>query len=146
MANQALIEELNRLTANHAVFYQKLRNYHWNVSGPAFFQLHQKFEEMYLRTAEEVDSLAERVLALGERPVSTLREFIELSDLGEQTDVPGSSKMVGNLVDDIRVLLDANRSAKKEAEAADDDTTVNLLDDLADQLEADAWMLRAWQG
>ncbi len=146
MANQALIEELNRLLANHAVFYQKLRNYHWNVSGPAFFQLHAKFEEMYLRTAEEVDSLAERILALGERPVSSLGEFLELSDLSEDTKVPGSSQMVGNLVDDIKVVLETNRSAKKEAETSHDDTTINLLDDIADLLEQDAWMLRAWQG
>lgn len=146
MANQALIDELNRHLANHAVFYQKLRNYHWNVSGPAFFQLHAKFEEMYLRTAEEVDSLAERLLAVGQRPVSSFGEFLELADLDEDTDVPGSAQMVGNLIDDIEVVLEVNRSAKKEAENSDDDTTVNLLDDIADLLEQDAWMLRAWQG
>ena len=146
MAKQAMIKGLNRHIANHAVFYQKLRNYHWNVSGPAFFQLHAKFEEMYLRTAEEIDTLAERVLALGERPVSTMAEFLEMSNLSEDSRVPNSSQMVGNLVEDIQALLKINQSARKEAEGIADDTTVNLLDDIAEVIEQDAWMLRAWQG
>ena len=64
MSDNTLIGGLNQLLADHAVYYQKLRNYHWNVKGPAFFQLHQKFEEMYLVAQEHVDSIAERILAL----------------------------------------------------------------------------------
>ena len=64
--------DLNILLSDHQVLYQKLRNYHWNVKGPLFFGLHQKFEEMYLTAAETVDALAERIVALGDAPVSTL--------------------------------------------------------------------------
>ena len=38
--------ELNVLLANYHIYYQKLRNYHWNVEGENFFDLHDKFEEI----------------------------------------------------------------------------------------------------
>ena len=28
------VENLNKLLSDYQVFYQKLRNYHWNVTGP----------------------------------------------------------------------------------------------------------------
>ena len=34
------------LQADHEVFYGKLRNYHWTVKGPRFFELHQLFEQL----------------------------------------------------------------------------------------------------
>ena len=36
-------DQLNTLLADYQVHYQKLRNYHWNVRGPMFFELHLKF-------------------------------------------------------------------------------------------------------
>ena len=56
---------LNQLLADYQVFYQKLRTYHWTVRGPMFFDLHLKFEELYLDAAIKVDEIAERVLAIG---------------------------------------------------------------------------------
>lgn len=144
-----LVDGLNHVLANHMVFYQKLRNYHWNVTGPAFFQLHQKFEEMYLRTAEEVDALAERILGLNGRPISTLGGFLERADLHEdpvQEGVPKADTMVGNLRRDIATILERSKELRHKADAAGDDTTVNVLDAMDDMLEQDGWMLRAWLG
>ncbi|MFP4264165.1 MAG: Dps family protein, partial [Halomonas sp.] len=42
-----LAEKLNELLANYQIFYMNVRGYHWNVKGPQFFQLHEKFEELY---------------------------------------------------------------------------------------------------
>jgi starvation-inducible DNA-binding protein len=138
------IEELNQLLADEAVYYQKLRNFHWNVRGPAFFQLHVKFEELYTASALNVDAIAERILALGGRPKSTLREFLDASRIKEQPEVPVAEKMVAELRDNLNVLVGYANTVRKTAEKAGDDTTINLLDDLSQQHEQDAWMLRAW--
>ena len=34
---EEIVNSLNLLLANYHVFYQKLRNYHWNVTGGGFF-------------------------------------------------------------------------------------------------------------
>ncbi len=146
MSNNALINKLNNLLADHAVFYQKLRNYHWNVKGPAFFQLHERFEQMYLREQDHVDALAERVLALGGRPKSTMREFLDSARLREDIETPPAQKMVENLRDDLGNLVKFSQEVKSIAEEGGDDTTVNLLDGIEDIQEEDAWMLRAWLG
>lgn len=146
MADDRLINGLNDLLADHAVYYQKLRNYHWNVKGPAFFQLHQKFEEMYQTSQLNVDAIAERVLALGAQPKSTLKSFLDATRLEEDASVPEASRMVQNLRADIETLSGARRTVRSIADELGDETTVNLLDDITDAQAQDAWMLRAWLG
>jgi len=66
--SKELATKLNELLANYQIYYQNLRNFHWNVSGPNFFELHAKFEELYNAATLAIDETAERILTLGERP------------------------------------------------------------------------------
>ena len=63
----AVIDQLNGLLADSTVFYQKLRNYHWFVTGPHFFALHEKFEELYDDWAGKIDEIAERLGGIRDR-------------------------------------------------------------------------------
>ncbi len=146
MSNTQLIEQLNGLLADEAVFYQKLRNFHWNVKGPAFFQLHDQFEQMYTASALQVDSIAERILALGGRPFSSMKEFLDNANLTEQLEVPNADGMVNELASDLKQLATATNSIRSSADGLNDEATINLLDELLDAHEKDAWMLRAWLG
>jgi len=137
---------LNHLLANYQVHYQKMRNYHWNVRGPMFFDLHIKFEELYTAAALKVDALAERVLALGAKPLSTLKDQLAAASLAEDHGDPDAKAMVAGTLADLEALNAEVRAAVKEAGAADDDATVNLLEPFADEQEPTAWMLRAWLG
>jgi starvation-inducible DNA-binding protein len=38
---QAVAFQLNKLLANEFVLYTKTRNYHWNIGGMNFFELHK---------------------------------------------------------------------------------------------------------
>jgi starvation-inducible DNA-binding protein len=146
MGKENLIKSLNDILCDEAVYYQKLRNYHWNVKGPAFFQLHMKFEEMYTATALHVDGIAERVLALGGTPRSTLSSFLEHAQVKEDAQIPDANRMVGNLCDDIGTILGRIGPLKHQADELDDDSTVNLLDDIQDFHEENEWMLKAFLG
>jgi len=139
-------ESLNHLLANYQVHYQKLRNYHWNVRGPMFFELHIKFEEMYTAAALKVDELAERVLALGVKPLSTLKDQLAAASLKEDHGDPDAKAMVANTLADLDTLNKELRAAVKQAAAGDDDATVNLLQPFADEQEKTGWMLKAWLG
>lgn len=132
---------LNKVLANYAVYYQKLRNYHWNVTGAQFFALHQKFEEMYTETAETVDEIAERILSKGERPLSTLKEFLDNATLVEDSKPADDKAMVEDIIKDLEMLT---AQLRQEVEGLDDDpATLNLLEGLADAQEKTMWMLRS---
>ena len=76
-----IIQKLNLLVAGLTVFYQKLRHYHWNVKGPQFFQLHEKFEIIYTEVGDVIDQLAERIVGLDGLPLHTLASMLEVSGL-----------------------------------------------------------------
>ncbi len=145
-ATAPITDQLNRLLADYQVYYQKLRNYHWNVKGPLFFGLHVKFEELYTDAAMKVDELAERVLALETRPLSTLKEALDHARLAEDRGTPNAETMVRNLVADIETLNAELRTTAKAAAEVGDDATMNLVDPMADEQEKTAWMLRAFLG
>jgi DNA-binding ferritin-like protein len=46
-AKQAIAEGLGRVLADTFTLYLKTHNFHWNVTGPRFRELHLMFEEEY---------------------------------------------------------------------------------------------------
>jgi len=51
---------LNTLLTDEYLLYTKTRNYHWNIVGPQFNDLHKFFEAQYNELNEIVDDVAER--------------------------------------------------------------------------------------
>jgi starvation-inducible DNA-binding protein len=135
---------LNGLLADGTVFYQKLRHYHWNVTGPGFFELHEKFEEVYNRWNVFIDEVAERVIALDDIPLHTLAQVLDRASLAEDGELPSGPEMVKRSIADLEALRGSVDSIIAEAEGADDRTTANILDDIRDGIEADRWMLQQW--
>lgn len=139
-----MIEELNRLLADHEVLYHKLRGYHWSVRGPFFFTLHEEFEKLYRAAADHADALAERIVALGGQPVAAMRGQLEQTRLEEDATSPPARTMVRRVVADLETLTGALRSAAAAACQAEDPATANLLEGIADEHEKTRWMLAAW--
>ncbi|NJO03184.1 MAG: DNA starvation/stationary phase protection protein, partial [Bacteroidia bacterium] len=79
----SMVNALNRLLANYHVHYQKLRNYHWNVKGDGFFDLHKEFGEQYQEVIVNIDQIVERIRVFGSIPMSTLREYLDYAEIKE---------------------------------------------------------------
>ena len=139
-------ERLNLLLADYQVYYQKLRHYHWNVSGPLFFGLHVKFEELYTDAALKVDELAERLLAKEGAPPMTLAEALAGARLSEATIPSSAEAMVADLLGDLETLSGWLAECAKTADGEGDTTTMNLVDGFRDEHQKTAWMLRAFLG
>ena len=135
---------LNRLLASATVFYQKVRHYHWNVTGPHFFTLHEEFEDLYTAWNGAIDDIAEQVRARGDRPVHTLADVLDLSSLEEDPTTPPADDMVRVIVADLTALREEAHAVIEEAEADGDAGTIALLEDLRDHIEENRWMLQAW--
>jgi starvation-inducible DNA-binding protein len=141
--NSPLLAELNLLLADYQVFYQKLRTYHWTVTGPHFLALHAQFEAMYTDVALKADAVAERVLMLGGRPVTTLAEALRLARLKEDGEPRAAEAMIRHVLGDLESLAKVQRALSGKAGELGDQSTVNLLDGFVDEQEKTAWMLRA---
>ena len=59
------------------MLYTKTRNYHWNVVGMHFRDLHKLLEEQYEELEEAIDLVAERSRKLGAPALGTLKEFLD---------------------------------------------------------------------
>ncbi|WP_026955810.1 Dps family protein [Algoriphagus vanfongensis] len=142
--SNVLVEKLNGLLANYQVYYQNLRNFHWNVSGPNFFELHAKFEELYNEANVSVDELAERILTLGGRPLSSYQEYIETATIQEAKKVDEPVKMVETIRSNMTTLLELERETLEAAGDSNDEGTASLMSDYITAKEKVVWMLSAY--
>jgi starvation-inducible DNA-binding protein len=145
MSEQKVIDGLNGLLADATVLYQKLRHYHWNVVGPHFYELHEKFEALYTAWAGSIDEVAERILMIEGVPLHTLASLLAAAGLEEDESIPAAPAMVDAVVSDLTAIHTRAGTLIATAEAAGDRGTVNLLDGLRDGIEKDLWMLGAWK-
>jgi starvation-inducible DNA-binding protein len=114
------------------------------VTGPHFFTLHDKFEELYDFWNDAIDEIAEQVRSRGDRPVHTLADILDLASLEEDSSTPAADEMVEVIIEDLAALDDQVQRLADRAEEADAAGAVPVLEDLSEQIEEDRWMLRAW--
>ncbi|GBL03904.1 Dps family protein [Glaciecola sp. KUL10] len=139
----AIAEGLKKLLADSYTLYLQTHNFHWNVTGPQFRELHLMFEEHYTELAIAVDDIAERIRTLGVAAPGTYRAFAELSSIKEVDGVPDASDMVLILTRAHESVVKTCRSALVLAQEADDESSAALIGDRMRVHEKTAWMLRA---
>ncbi|HEX7229424.1 MAG TPA: Dps family protein [Candidatus Binatia bacterium] len=101
----AVVKILNTLSDEY-LLYTKTRNYHWNVLGPQFNDLHKFFEEQYTELNVVVDDVAERARSLGGWALGTLQEFAQVARLKEVPgQYPNAREMTANLLADHETLV-----------------------------------------
>ncbi|MBX7491019.1 Dps family protein [Helicobacter turcicus] len=139
-----VIQNLKQIQADSAVFYIKLHNYHWNVKGADFHPVHKALEEMYEEVTEQMDSVAERVLQLGEKPYVTLKDMLATSKIQEDSATSFDSKTIlTKILPDYEYFLQAFRELSDIAGEANDKATIALADEKVAELEKAIWMLKA---
>jgi len=137
------VEHLNQLLANYQVYYQNLRNYHWNISGEHFFDLHAKFEELYNEAKINIDEIAERILTLRYRPLSKLSDYLANAEIKE-ISTNDTKEMVQSILSDHKKLIANMRALISEAGNSSDEGTVDLIGSFLASIEKKSWMLDAW--
>jgi starvation-inducible DNA-binding protein len=136
---------LNGLLADEYVLYTKTRNYHWNVTGPQFNDLHKFFQAHYEELDASIDEIAERTRALGEKSVATLAEFVKNARLKENPgDYPPAQAMLANLLADHEEVIRTLRVGAEVAAKHNDIGTNDFLIGLMEKHEKMAWMLRSF--
>jgi len=136
-------QQLKVLLADSYTLYLQTHNFHWNVTGPQFRELHLMFEEQYTELAIAVDDIAERIRALGLPAPGSYVEFARLSNIEEHEGVPSAEVMVATLLAGHEQLIRTGRAALPIAQEITDESTSALISDRLRVHEKTAWMLRA---
>ncbi|MCC5943471.1 MAG: DNA starvation/stationary phase protection protein [Bernardetiaceae bacterium] len=141
-----IANKLNHLLADYHLYYQNLRAFHWNIQGKDFFELHDKFEELYTEANTNIDVLAERILTLGHTPIHTLEDFISHAEIKSHKGMKNGEETVKATVTGLAVLLRKEREILEIADVANDEGTLDMVSEFIGSQEKTVWMLSAWLG
>ena len=145
-ARTAVVDILNTTLSDEVMLYVKTRNYHWNVVGSDFGELHKFFEGQYEQIEDFMDDTAERARALGGHALGTLAEFLKKARLKETPGrYPKAQGMITDLLADHESLIQSMRKDLQTCQDKHGDAgTADFLTGLMEQHEKIAWMLRSY--
>ncbi len=135
-----IVIALNHLLANYQVHYHKLRNYHWNVEGPDFFELHGTFEEDYKLTEKNIDEVAERIRVFGIKARLSIVDNLELSEIKETKLTISALEMVREVLKDFEILHSKMLDVLNAALETGDNATELMISEFMRALEKRNWM------
>lgn len=139
-----MAQSLNILLASEYVLYTKTLKFHWNIRSICFAAMHEFLNKQYQQLLDIVDTVAERVRALGELSLGSLQEFLKHSQVAEEPGKnPDDLGMIKQLLLDHELIIRLMRELSVQAAQFKDEGTVNMLGDLIETHEKMAWMLRA---
>lgn len=141
----SVVRILTQALADEYVLYTKTRNYHWNVTGPRFHDLHKLFESQYEVLDEKIDELAEFIRYFGFPTPATLAEFLKHTRLQEgPSGATSPEDMVRALLADHEQVIQCLRAGVATLEGEDGPVEVaDLLTGLIADHGKMAWILRA---
>jgi starvation-inducible DNA-binding protein len=138
-----IADGLSRMLADTYTLYLKTHNFHWNVTGPMFQTLHLMFMTQYNETWLAVDSLAERIRALGYPAPGSYKQFAALTSIKDSDGVPNAKEMIRQLVEGQETVVRTAREIFNIADKANDQPSADLLTQRMTVHEQNAWMLRS---
>lgn len=140
---EKIADGLSRVLSETYTLYLKTQNYHWNVTGPMFHSLHTLFEQQYTEMIPAIDTIAERMRALGVLVPASFEEFSKRTSIKSGSGDTKDMEMVKQLVEGNEAVIQAARKTLTVADEAHDDPTVDMLTARLEVHEKTAWMLRS---
>ena len=133
------VKNLNLLLASYQVFYMNARGFHWNIKGQDFFQLHFKFEELYLDSLNKIDEIAERILTLGGTPYDTFSNHVKYSTIKEHSNVSKGKQAVKLVIIGFNKLIAKEKKILNIVQSNGDEGTSSMIGDYIQNQEKEVW-------
>ncbi len=122
-----VIHQLKQILADTYALYLKTQNYHWNVHGPDFYQLHLLLEMHYEEMAKAIDEIAEHIRTLGSSIHADFESFAKLTTIHAGDPSFNAQHMLSDLSKSHEIVCRALSEGIKAAQASHDDGTEDLL-------------------
>ena len=129
--------------ASQYAFAIKAQNYHWNVEGHDFYQLHQLFDTIYTEVYGAVDDFAENIRKIKAYTPASLHRFSALTAIDDEVEVLDPQAMVAELLRDAEKMQEIMKVLFTEAENLGHHGLSNFLADRQDAFAKHAWFLRS---
>lgn len=142
-AAEKISDNLAQFLKDSYALMLKSHNYHWNVTGHHFQQLHNLFEEHYEDLFEAVDEIAELIRQLGFLVPGGLKDYAAASNVKDGKEGSTWQEMVKDALADHEALVVNMRNWIQPAQEAGDEVTVGLIVDRMGFHEKQAWFLRS---
>lgn len=139
----AVVDALTRVLADSYALYFKTHAFHWNVTGPTFFSLHEMFGAQYNEIWTALDTIAERIRALGGTPPSGPAALGRLASIADAKGNLEANAMVRELYEGNQAALKTIKAALAAAEKAGDQASVDLMVERTDAHDKHSWMLKS---
>jgi len=135
---------LNTTLAATLDLWTQLKQAHWNVKGPNFYQLHLLFDELATAVYEYIDLVAERITALAGVANGTARQSASNSFLSEYPAVPISEKEhLQALAERLAAYGKHLRTAIDKTDELDDQATNDVYIEIARTIDQKLWFIEA---
>lgn len=142
---QFVATALAKVLADENVLYIKTKNAHWNIEGADFYDKHKFFETQFGEIDELIDSIAERIRSIGHYAPATLKAYLSLTHLTEETREKNNSQgFITELLEDHQsIIMVLREHIKSFATDYNDIGTSDFITGLMETHEKMAWFLRS---
>lgn len=139
---------LNQSVADLSKAAALVHQVHWYLRGPGFMKLHPKMDDLMDELNEILDELSERLITIGGSPVSTLKEFDDLSKVELEPAVWGKSteERISEVVKAYKYLATVFQDGLNATDEEGDDVTNGMFSDAKGAVEKTIWMLESELG
>ncbi|MEL6407941.1 MAG: DNA starvation/stationary phase protection protein Dps [Chloroflexota bacterium] len=139
-----MIALLNQQLADSLDLYSQSKQAHWNVKGMHFIALHELFDQVAEAVEGTVDTIAERVTALGADAQGTVRMSATNSTLPEFPGNLDTSEMFVNaMIERVGAFANSSRRAATLALEAGDEVTGDVFVEITREMDKYLYFLEA---
>jgi len=140
---EILTNILKKYLAENFALYLKSLNFHWNVEGPRFIQLHSFFQDIYEDLEDATDTIAEHIRSLDAYVPGSFSRYAELSEIEDETAILTAEDMIKKIQEDNLIILKTLDVAFKLAEKENKQGLIDFLGSRIAQHDKWNWMLKS---
>lgn len=138
------IDLVQKYLANLNLLNAKFHNIHWNIVGPNFMEIHNFTESIYNKFFEDIDSVAELLKMKDIVPFSTMKEYLENSDLKEIEAKNFSSEESLQIIKaDFEHMKNLAIEIRNIADSENDFETVAMFEDYVSYFSKNLWFINS---
>jgi starvation-inducible DNA-binding protein len=138
----AVVEALQRETANTIILYHNYKHYHWQTFGATMRDIHLMFDEFIDVVLDDIDNLAERVRMIGQDPLFRFEEIQKRATIQQSSAKKNMRAFIEEADQHTIKVIEGMRAGAKAAEDADDPGSNDLFSGMVRHYEKQEWFFR----
>jgi starvation-inducible DNA-binding protein len=137
------VEAAKRVLADSYKFTLLAQNYHWNVEGMFFGQLHELFGNIYEEVQNNIDRTAEHIRAMDSLAPASFKRFNELSRIPDEIEVIEARQMIERLSVANDMMILSILDCFEKANSSNNQGLANFMAERHEAHKKHGWMLKA---